>query len=117
MIGYLLFLVARTIVILGMPFGVIYTVVRRVILKKAKTLGGYYVDMAYLYDVLVNVCYGDFLNDVLKKWDAYQYGDKEDSISLVLGRNKALQRLTRFEKWVADQLNKLDKDHVEKAAQ
>jgi len=115
-IGYLLFLIARVVVVLSSPLGVLYTLIRRVVLGQSKTLGKYYIDMAYLYDVFVNVCWGDFFNDVFKKWNAYPYGDHQDSISRVLGKNKALQQLTRFETWVANWLNKLDRDHVEKAA-
>jgi hypothetical protein len=116
MIGYLLFLIARLVVVLSSPLGVLYTLVRRVVLGQSKTLGKYYIDMAYLYDVFVNVCWGDFFNDVFGKWKkGYRYGNAQDSISRVLGKNKALQQLTRFERWVAKKLNQVDKDHVEKA--
>jgi 8-oxo-dGTP diphosphatase len=117
MIGYLLFLIARLVVVLSSPLGVLYTLIRRFVLGQSKTLGKYYIDMAYLYDVFVNVCWGDFFNDVFGKWKVgYRYGNAQDSISRVLGKNKALQQLTRFETWVANWLNKLDRGHVEKAS-
>lgn len=116
MISYILFLIARTAVILASPFGLIYTTIRRVIKGKANTLGSYYLDMGYVYDVFINLCYGDFLNDIFGKWDAYPYGNKKETLSEVLGKNKELGTLKKAEAWVARQLNKLDKDHVEKAA-
>jgi hypothetical protein len=115
MIGYLLFLIARTVAILSSPLGILYTVVRRYVKGKRKTLGSYRINMAYVYDVLINVCWGDFLNDVFSKWDAYPYGNPNDSLSRVLGKNKAIDKLKKTEAWVAKQLNRIDPNHVEKA--
>ena len=114
MIGYLLFLIGRTAAILGMPFGILYTVIRRI--KRWNTLGPYFLDMGYVYDVLINVCYGDFFNDVLRKKGGYDYGNPNDSISRATGMNEALNKLKYLGEKLKNFLNRLDKDHTKKAA-
>lgn len=101
--------------VVGSPFGVGYSTVNRAV--KREPLGQYYINNAYVLDVYINSVWGDFLNDVLgKNKRGYKYGNPNESLSRVLGKNKALGTLTKVEKWVADRLNKLDPNHVEKAA-
>ena len=115
MIEYLLFLIARTCGILLLPFGVVYSVIRRIF---SGGIGQYFIDIAYAFDVLINTFFGDFFNDIFKKrnYKAYRYGNPKDSISKVLGKNMQRGQLTKFEWKVCRFLNWLDKDHVQKAA-
>ena len=75
--------------------------------------------MAYCYDTLVNVCYGDIFNTLTRKdkTGAYKYGRFDEPISKVLGKTKLQNKEHWTEKAVSMFLNFLDKDHVEKAAQ
>lgn len=77
----------------------------------------YFFSMGYVYDVLINVCYGDLFNDIFRKWDKYPYGKRTDTISRVLGKNERTNDLVKFEKRVVKFLNWLDKEHTKKASQ
>lgn len=112
--AYLLFLIGRTLAILLMPFGLVYAIVRRLFLRIP--MGDYFFSLAYVYDVLINVCYGDLFNDIFSKWNKYPYGKKTDTISRVLGKNERTNDLKDFEKKVVKFLNWLDKDHTLKAS-
>lgn len=113
-ISWLLFLLAYNVALVLCPVGILYAFVRRVFVESLSEL---FYDLAYIYDVVINVVWGDFLNDVFRKRKrGYQYGDPNDSISRVLGKNKELFTLSKFEAWVAKQLNRIDPNHVEKAA-
>ena len=114
MIGYILFLIARTAAILLLPFGLLYTIVKRV--RNLKSIGKYFFDIAYVFDVLINVIYGEAFDDVFRNKGGYRFGSRYDTISKGLGVNKL--RGTETQAWavVSKFLNWLDKDHVEKAA-
>lgn len=115
MTGYILFLIARTFAVVSSPLGVGYSTIRR--LHKGEPLGKYYFNNAYVLDVYINSTWGDFLNDVFGKNNkGYKYGNPNESLSRVLGKNKELGTLTKGEAWVAKQLNRIDPNHVEKAA-
>lgn len=71
--------------------------------------------VAILIDKIGNVMMGPFFNDSMQK-DGYKFGHYTETISKVLGINKALGTLTKFGKALADFLNWIDPNHVEKAA-
>lgn len=114
MIGYVLFLIGKTLAILLMLFGLAYTIIRRLFLWTP--IGDYFFSLGYVYDVLINVCYGDLFNDIFGKWNKYPYGKRTDTISRVLGKNERTNDLTNFEKKVVKFLNWLDKGHTIKAS-
>lgn len=113
MVSYILFLIARTVSILIMPFGIIYTLISRI--DNFRAIGRYFFNIAYALDVLVNVICGDMLNDMWQD-EGYSYGSPYDSISKAMGKNKIENTDTWFGRKVANFLNCIDKDHVEKAA-
>jgi hypothetical protein len=115
MIGYLLFLIGRTLAILLMPLGLAYTIIRRLFLRIP--IGDYFFSLGYVYDVLINVCYGDLFNDIFGKWNKHPYGKRTDTISRVLGKNERTNDLIKLEKRVVKFLDWLDKEHTKKASQ
>lgn len=114
-VAWLLFVLARTIATLFAPVGVLLCLAIRIV--RGLKLSDLLLNVAYIDDVLINVSWGDVFNLIFRKMKrGYPYGNPNDSISRVLGKNKQLFTLTQFEEWVAKQLNKIDRDHVEKAA-
>lgn len=96
--------------VIFLPFCILYNSIRSLFHGGNRL---HYV--AILIDKIGNVMMGPFFNDTMQK-DGYEFGHYDETISKVLGINKALGTLTKFGKALADFLNWLDKDHVEKAA-
>lgn len=109
-LGLLLNWVARVLFLVLLPFGVL------VGLCRTKALGGDQMRMALELDKFGNGVYGALLNMVLRKPGGYAFGDYDETISKVLGKNKAMGTLSVVGRLVADILNWIDKDHVEKAS-
>lgn len=76
----------------------------------------YAYSIALSIDQLGNVVCSNLFNDLLKKEGGYDFGNEDETISKVLGINKASGHLTKLGKLLADILNKIDPNHVEKAA-
>lgn len=81
----------------------------------SKNKAKYNLNVAISYDQLGNVILAPLMNVLLKKKGGKFFGHPDETISFVLGRNKALGKLTKLGKLIADGLNKIDPNHVEKA--
>jgi len=75
----------------------------------------YFNSMAIGIDALGNVIGQHTFNKVLIESNGYKFGDRRDTISYVLGKNVKTNTLTTFGKLIGSTLNKLDKDHLDKA--
>jgi hypothetical protein len=75
----------------------------------------YHLNIGISYDQLGNTLGGPLFNLILRKKGGHKFGDPDETISAVLGYLKASGHLTKLGKLIADLLNKIDKDHVEKA--
>lgn len=80
-----------------------------------RKLSGYFKAIAISIDQLGNVVMANLMNDTLIKDDGHKFGDPDETISMVLGLNKKEKSLTNIGINIADILNKIEKNHVEKA--
>ena len=71
--------------------------------------------LALSIDLLGNVICGDLFNTYLRKTGGYSFGRYNQTISAVLGHNKALGTLTDLGRVLANLLNFIDEEHVENA--
>jgi len=108
--GYILFWVAFVVFLVLLPFCIAYNAVRSLFHGGNRL---HYV--AILIDKIGNVMMGPFFNDTMQK-DGYEFGHYTETISKVLGINKEIGTLTKFGELLADFLNWIDPNHVEKAA-
>jgi hypothetical protein len=71
-------------------------------------------------DTMGNTVCRDLLTMLLLRQDelanAYPFGNYTETISRVLGKNKALGTLSATGLWLANLLNRIDPNHVENAA-
>lgn len=81
----------------------------------AKDRAKYFLNIAISYDQLGGAVLGPLFNLLLRKKGGYDFGDPDVTISAGLGRNKKLNKLTLLGRGLADLLNWIDPDHVEKA--
>jgi hypothetical protein len=117
--GYLLFIIALILSFVLYPLGLVYSFIKLITLfklKKAlKHLNDIFFMCAILVDIMGNVFMKHLFNDLLIKPSSHPFGYSNQTISFVLGINKQNNKLTKLGKLLADLLNLLDKNHVEKA--
>jgi hypothetical protein len=112
MINILLTLVAFILVGVFTPFSILWTVI-----FKPRNLSSYFWKFAIALDQLGNVTCQYTLNFVFIKKDGVLCGDEDMTVSYIIGANKERGTLTQAGKVLAMILNKIEKDHVEKAVQ
>ncbi len=110
--GVLLFIIAQVTTPFFNIIGLIYSLFR---FKSWKELNEHYLTVAESKDQHSNVTMKHLFNDVLKKSEGYLFGNQDQTISYVIGKNKELKTLTKFGYFWSRFLNKLDANHVEDA--
>jgi hypothetical protein len=111
--GFILLCLAVVLSAILYPVGWIYSMVTfRLNFKK---LGQYWFIMAVSVDQLGNTVMSTLFNDLLIRKYGHKFGDEDQTISMVLGVNKAMGTLTDLGRFIADVLNLIDPNHVEKA--
>ena len=111
--GFILLLISVIMSIILYPLGWVYSLIT--FRGSFKRLGSWWFVMAISIDQLGNVVMSTMFNDILIKKYGHKFGDEDQTVSMVLGVNKAMGTLTPLGKLIADILNFIDKDHVEKA--
>ena len=102
-----LFLISYLLSTVFLPLGFFYSVFKRI--------PRYYFNIAISIDQLGNTVMQGLFNDILVKKDRFRFGNPDETISSVLGKNKAIDNLTLLGKAIAWLLNKIQYHHVEKA--
>lgn len=110
---FILFIISFILSLILMPTSFIYTILRSI---KHGGLNKYFYDCAFSIDQSGNVICQHLLNDLMVKPDGERHGDPDKTISHVTGKNKLKNKQYKIGKFIANILNKIDKDHVEKAA-
>ena len=111
--GFILLIIAVLMSIVLYPLGWLYSLIKFKL--SFKRLGSYWFVMAVSVDQLGNVVMGTLFNDIMIRKYGHKFGDEDQTVSMVLGVNKKMGTLTKLGKFIADVLNFIDKDHVEKA--
>jgi hypothetical protein len=110
MINIILTLVAFILVGIFTPFSILFTLIFH-----PRNLSNYFWKFALALDQLGNVTCQYTLNLVFIKKDGVLCGNEDMTVSYVLGANKERGTLTMAGKGLCAILNKMEKDHVEKA--
>ena len=113
LMSLVLFCIALLLVITTAPFGFLYALIRQTVSSKTKSLNIYFIEMALVYDEVGNVTMQHLLNDLLliQKEHTYLFGNKNETISSVIGKNSLTNTLSPLGGALNSFLNFLDKDH------
>ena len=113
LMSFLLFCMALLLVITTAPIGFIYALIRQTCSSKAKSLNVYFIEVALVLDEVGNVTMQHLLNDILLINDVqtYYFGNKNETISSVIGKNSITNTLSPLGRTLNSFLNFLDKDH------
>jgi hypothetical protein len=111
--SFLLFSIAFVLVVTTTPIGFLYALLRQLFSGKIKTLQIYFIEVALALDNAGNVIMQHLLNDTLlnKNTNNYQFGNKKETISSVIGKNHLTNTLSPLGKSLNSFLNFIDKDH------
>lgn len=110
-IGILLFLVSIILLAITAPLGFIYGLFYNLFTKGIKGIGEYCLKIAISVDQLGNVIMQHLLNSLWTKIGGYNFGNRDETISSAIGRNKKLKTLTKFGKLIDFILDKIDPNH------
>ena len=86
-----------------------------VVIIKDKISKGYFRTSAVNIDRFGNREFRTLFNATLKKEEGYKFGNFEETISSVLGKNQRDKTLTKTGKALVWILDKIDKDHCKKS--
>jgi uncharacterized membrane protein len=110
--GVLLFFVSIILLVITAPFGLLYGFFYTLFKKGLRGIGEYALKMAISIDQLGNVTMQHLLNLLWLKKGAYHFGNRDETISSALGRNKKLGLLNGFGLKIDHLLDRLDPDHT-----
>jgi len=110
--GIIVYIVSYILKRLLFTFSITYTILYLLIKFKLKELDNYFFDLAIGNDQLGNVSCGYLFNHLLiKKTSVHKFGNEDETISSVLGKNK-LDKTFKFLGYLLDNiLDKLDSNH------
>jgi hypothetical protein len=111
--SFLLFGIAFILVVTTTTIGFAYALLRQLFVGKIKTLQIYFIEVALALDNAGNVIMQHLLNDTLliKNTNTYQFGNKKETISSVIGKNHLTNTLSPLGKALNAFLNYIEKDH------
>lgn len=111
LIGALLFVISVVLFLITAPIGFVYGLFFKLFTKGFKGIGEYLLKIAIAIDQSGNVIMQHLLNTLWVQSDGYKFGNRDETISSALGRNKQLQTLSVFGKVMDLILDKIDPDH------
>jgi hypothetical protein len=112
--SFLLFLIAIFLLSVTAPIGFIFALLQKLFTRKIQSLRDYLLEVALVLDQAGNVIMQHFLNAVLlkKSPNAYLFGNKNETISSVIGKNSLTDSLTSMGQLLNGFLNAIDKNHT-----
>lgn len=113
--GVLLLIIAVILGVILLPIGWAYSLMT--FRAKGRRLNSYARAIAISIDRLGNVVLCNLFNDVLITSNGYKFGSDRETISAVLGANRIKGTLTKTGLFIANTLDRIEKDHCELAFQ
>ncbi len=110
-IGVFLFLISITLFVLSAPFGFIYGLIHALFTRGFRGIGEYLLKVAISIDQLGNVLMQHLLNALWVKKGGYKFGNRDETISSAMGRNRKLNTLTVLGKAADSFLDVIDPGH------
>ena len=111
MIGLILFIISTFLACLIYPIGFLYSIGLTIFKSGYKRLDDYLFNCALATDQHANVFLAKLFNDVMIKPNGHKFGNPDETISSVLGKNKLMGKLSYFGKCLDLILHLLDNNH------
>ena len=91
----LLLIIAFVLLIILLPIVIIYMLLKYLLTGKKRMITVWACKTARSIDVFANVEASELFNDTLIKSGGYKFGNRQETISSVLGKNQMTDTLTR----------------------
>lgn len=111
LIGILLLFISIILFILTVPLGIIYGYLYKLFTKSIDGLGEFCLKIAISIDQLGNVIMQHLLNHVMIVKGGYKFGNRDETISSVIGKNIEQNTLSRVGKLINFVLDFIDAGH------
>lgn len=111
LVGALLFLISIILMVLTGPLGLVYALFYTLFKSGLSGIGEFLLKIAVSVDQLGNVIMQYLLNTLWIKKNGYEFGNRDETISSALGKNKRLGTLTAFGRLIDRILDKIDPNH------
>ncbi|WP_420320088.1 hypothetical protein [Flagellimonas sp.] len=111
-IGILLFMVSIFLMAVTGPLGFVFGVFHQLFTKGFRGVGEFALKMAVSIDQLGNVIMQHLFNLLWVKKGGYPFGNRDETISSALGKNKQLDTLTPLGKLMDKILDTIDPNHT-----
>ncbi|MBT8281959.1 MAG: NUDIX domain-containing protein [Muriicola sp.] len=111
LIGVLLFIISLILLVITGPIGFLYGILHSLFKGGITGLGEYLLKIAISIDQLGNVLMQHLLNLLWIRKGGYPFGNRDETISSALGRNKKLGMLTGFGRGIDSFLDAIDPNH------
>lgn len=116
LILYILSIILSAILLpFGFLFGFIKQIYKRQFFRSFRVMDAKFFNLAASIDRYGNICCAELFNAILIKDSVYLFGNGQETISSVLGRNLEDGKLTRLGFWLHKLLCWLHKDHCVKS--
>lgn len=109
--GFLLFLISILLLVFTGPLGFIYGFFHNLFSRGFAGIGEYFLKISISIDQLGNVLMQHLLNALWIKKGGYLFGNRDETISSALGKNKAQNTLTGFGRLIDNILDFIDPNH------
>ena len=109
--GLLLFSISIVLIVVTGTLGFIYGVFHSLFSKGLMGISTYLTRIAISIDQLGNVIMKELLNVLWLKKDGYKFGNRDETISSVLGKNKLKKKLSKFGVLIDKILDFIDAQH------
>jgi len=110
-IGFLLFIISIALIAITGPIGILYGIVYTLYKRFLSGFGEYFLEMAISIDQLGNVVMQHLLNLLWVRKKGYKFGNPDETISSVIGKNLKACSLTSFGKIISKILDAIDPNH------
>jgi len=110
-IGILLLLISIILFSLTIPLGLIYGFFYKLFTKSIKGIGDFSLKISISLDQLGNVLMQHLLNKIMILKGGYKFGNRDETISSVLGKNIEMNTLSKFGKGLNSILDAIDMGH------
>ena len=110
-IGLLLLLISIVLITVTGPLGLVYGFLRQLFTAGIVGIGEFALQMAISIDQLGNVVMQHLFNALWITKDGYKFGNRDETISSALGKNKQQNTLTGFGKAIDKLLDIIDPNH------
>jgi len=111
MIEFLLLLISVTLLYILLPIVNLYAFIKNIKNKNWRNMKLRFYRTAYSIDQFGNVVGAELFNDVLIKQGGYRFGNPDETISSVIGKNYIANTLTFTGRCLRYVLDKIEKDH------